>query len=404
MWYLLVHSVRKYFSVTYTRDFLARGCLRPIKCCSTSPSIFVSCFRRHTSCTCWLRRPVPLLFVRPKTLWVMWAKLLPRTRVGCWIWPSVLSSIAKEIVTGCWWTNYTFHCQFHFTTWKKLRSWKFQFSECRTGFVSYWTTICGMSLRVFKTRTLLEVRRSGKNFGLCTGKKMETTKFLPDLIGARLIYGAPLLSWCTAMKAEDVAGKHFSYVLSIPFWGKDRVWQIEDPILRHHRRDSIANFCPTSEAIPTPLGTSCAQWQRMPIRIKTMTCSTRWWTTFAMIWNICATLAWLIHMGRDFGQWCYMWSEIGHGWRSAAPSQGALTISRRRPWRATGSRPKAFAISVAQAWMTTLTSRSRPEGRNGFQRSIKWAHFGWIRLGFAWHTFPMRKHAYGLSMCFILFI
>ena len=99
------------------------------------PIHFCSCFGRHTSCTCWLRRPVPLLFVRPKTLWVMWAKLLPRTRVGCWIWPSVLRAIVKEIVTGCWWTNYTFHCQFHSTIWKKTRSWKFQFSECRTGFV-----------------------------------------------------------------------------------------------------------------------------------------------------------------------------------------------------------------------------------------------------------------------------
>ena len=32
------------------------------------PIHFCSCFGRHTSCTCWLRRPVPLLFVRPKTL------------------------------------------------------------------------------------------------------------------------------------------------------------------------------------------------------------------------------------------------------------------------------------------------------------------------------------------------
>ena len=334
----------------------------------------------------------------------MWAKLLPRTRVGCWIWPSVLRAIVKEIVTGCWWTNYTFHCEFHSTIWKKTRSWKFQFSECRTGFVFYWTTICGVSRRVFKTRTLLEVRRSGRNFGLCTGKKMDTTRSLPELIGARLICGAPLLSWCTATKVEDVAGKHFLYVLSIPFWEKDRVWQIEDPILRHHRRDSIANFCPTSKAIPTPLGTSCAQWQRIPIRIKMMTCSTRWWITFAMTWSIWPALEWLIHMGRDFGQWCCMWSEIGHGWLSAAPSQGASTISRRRPRHATGSRPKEFAISVAQAWMATLMSRSRLGGRNGFQRSIKWARFGWIRLGFACHTFPMKKHASGLSICFTVLI
>ena len=368
------------------------------------PIHFCSCFGRHTSCTCWLRRPVPLLFVRPKTLWVMWAKLLPRTRVGCWIWPSVLRAIVKEIVTGCWWTNYTSHCQFHSTIWKKTRSWKFQFSECRTGSVFYWTTICGMSRRVFKTRTLLEVRRSGRNFGLCTGKKMETTRSLPELIGARLIWGAPLLSWCTATKVEDVAGKHFLYVLSIPFWEKDRVWQIEDPILRHHRRDSIANFCPTSKAIPTPLGTSCAQWQRIHIRIKMMTCSTRWWITFAMTWSIWPAMEWLIHMGRDFGQWCCMWSEIGHGWLSAAPSQGASTISRRRPRHATGSRPKEFAISVVQAWMATLMSRSRLGGRNGSQRSIKWAHFGWIRLGFACHTFPMKKHASGLSICFTVFI